>query len=103
MEPRLFSAVADYFDAAPTLQGFGSLVFGGQVGTGSAFKLLEAVIVRAEAAAGVWVAATAPVSARTTTKARTMIFMRGPFYSKKMCSKILVDIFAEVTIRWVRV
>jgi len=53
----------------------GSFVLGGHVGTGRAFRLLEAVIVLAEAAEEVWVEATAPVRARTTTNARTMIFM----------------------------
>lgn len=48
---------------------------GGQVGTGITEEVIEeAAIVQAEAD-DVWVEATAPVRARTTTKARTMIFM----------------------------
>jgi len=48
---------------------------GGQSGTGIELECIEEeAIVRAEAD-DVWVEATAPVRARTTTKARTMIFM----------------------------
>jgi len=48
---------------------------GGQVGTGIRPECIEEeAIVRAEAD-DVWVEAAAPVRARTTTKARTMIFM----------------------------
>ncbi len=48
---------------------------GGQVGTGIRRDCAEEdAIVRADADE-VWVEAMAPVSARTTTKARTMIFM----------------------------
>ena len=48
---------------------------GGQVGTGMKLECIEAeAIVRAEAD-DVWVEATAPVRARTTTNTRTMVFM----------------------------
>jgi hypothetical protein len=83
------------------LHGFGSLVFGGQVGTGRALRLLEAVIDRAVVTVEACVEATAPVRARTTTKARTKIFMALPLLETYEClAKILLDIFAEVTIRW---
>jgi hypothetical protein len=52
------------------------------VGTGRERRLLEAVIVLAEAEE-VWVEAATPVRARTTTNARTMIFM---VESPKICS-----------------
>jgi hypothetical protein len=48
---------------------------GGQVGMGMRRDCIdEDAIIRAEAD-DVWVEATAPVRARTTTKARTMFFM----------------------------
>ncbi len=81
---------------------------GGQVGTGRERRLLDATIVLAEAAEELCVEATAPVRARTTTKARTMVFMaKSPFccswksVSSVEAVKILVDFPAEMTIRCV--
>jgi len=49
---------------------------GGQVGMGIRFDCMELeAIERADAEADVWVEATAPVRARTTTNARTRCFM----------------------------
>jgi hypothetical protein len=73
---------------------------GGQVGTGITEECMdEEAIVLAEAD-DVWVEAAAPVRARTTTNARTMIFMvlllRGPVESYFVdCAGLA----AEVTIR----
>src|ERR1700738_5553721 len=53
-------------------QAFGSS--GGQVGTGMALVLAAETLVCAEAVA-MWVEATAPVRARTTTNARTRVFI----------------------------
>jgi len=49
---------------------------GGQVGTGSAWRLVEAAMLVAEAAEEDWVEATAPVRTRTTTNARMIVFMK---------------------------
>jgi hypothetical protein len=49
---------------------------GGHVGMGMRFDCMELeAIERAEAEADVWVEANAPVTARTTTNARTRCFM----------------------------
>jgi len=52
---------------------------GGQVGTGIAEERMEAETIVLAEAVDVWVEAAAPVRARTTTKARTMIFMCSSF------------------------
>jgi hypothetical protein len=49
---------------------------GGQLGIGMALTLAAETLVWAEAEA-IWVEEAVPIRARTTTNARTMVFMRG--------------------------
>ena len=60
----------------------------------------EEAIVRAEAD-DVWVEAAAPVRARTTTNARTMVFMMLLLWEDRVKSilQIVLDFAAEVTIK----
>jgi hypothetical protein len=75
---------------------------GGQVGTGiTRLDVIDDAAMDLGEAEEVWVEATAPVRARTTTNARTMVFIIVAPWGKPSGSvrKIVLDFPAEVTIR----